>query len=142
MLPIFEVRGGIPFALTLGINPIQAFAICVIGNILVIPILFLFLDFIHVQFLKWNFYNKTFEKFLIKIQKRKDKIEKNYEIYGIIALGLFVAIPLPITGAWTGTLIAWLLNLKRWRSFFAISFGIIIAAIIVSLLTLGIISLF
>jgi len=72
MLPIFEVRGGIPFALTLGINPIQAFAICVIGNILVIPILFLFLDFIHVQFLKWNFYNKTFEKFLIKIQKRKD----------------------------------------------------------------------
>lgn len=142
MLPIFEVRGGIPFALTLGVNPIQAFAICVIANIIVIPILFLFLDFIHILLLKWNFYNRTFEKFLNRIQKRKENVEKNYETYGILALCIFVAIPFPLTGAWTGVLIAWLLKLKRWRSFFAISLGIIISATIVELLTLGIISLF
>jgi uncharacterized membrane protein len=139
MLPISELRGAIPFAISLGVNPLQAFAICVIGNILIVPILFLFLDILHTQFLKWDFYNKHFEKFLLKIQHRKKSVEKNYNLYGILALTLFVAIPLPLTGAWTGTLIAWLLKLNRTKSLIAIFSGIIIAGILVTLISLGII---
>jgi uncharacterized membrane protein len=59
---------------------------------------------------------------------------------GFLALALFVAIPLPMTGAWTGALIAWLLGLKRWKSFIAIAFGVIIAGILVTLISVGLIN--
>lgn len=142
-LPISELRGAIPTGiLVFNMNIWTVFIISIIANILVIPFVFFFLDTIHSLLLKWTFYNRTFVKFLIRIQHRKEKVEKNYETYGIIALAIFVAIPLPATGAWTGTLIAWLLKLKRWRSFFAISLGVIIAAIVVLALTVGLKALF
>ncbi len=139
ILPISELRGGIPFALSKGINPITAFILCVLANIIIVPFIFLFLDYLHKHFLKIKPYKKTFNIFLKKIRKRKKKVEKNYETYGIIALTLFVAIPLPVSGAWTGSLIAWLLDLKRWRSFLAISLGVIIAGTLITLASLGII---
>lgn len=142
LLPISELRGGISYAVANGINLWTAFVFCVIANIIIIPILFLFLDYLHSKLLKYKSYKKGFESFLKRIRKRKEKVEKAYETYGILALALFVAVPLPVTGAWTGTIIAWLLNLKRWRSFFAIALGVLIAGIIVSLIITGILAMF
>lgn len=139
ILPISELRGGIPFAIAKGTDPITAFIFCVLANIVIIPFIFLFLDYLHEYFLKIKIYRKTFDILLRKIRRRKKKVEKDYQIYGIIALTFFVAIPLPVSGAWTGVLMAWLLNLKRGRSFLAISLGVIIAGIIITLVATGII---
>lgn len=145
LAPVSELRGGIPFAITQGANVWAAFVFCVIANIIVAPLLFLFLDYLHGHLIKFNPYRKTFNAFLRRIRKRKEKVERTYESWGILALACYVAIPLPITGVWTGTLIAWLLGLKRNRSLLAICLGVIIAGIIVTLITaitIGIINSF
>ena len=139
MAPVSELRGGIPWAYYVGLNPWLAFLIPVVANILVIPILFFFLDKVHKLFYKIKIYKKLFDAYVHKTRKRaKPKLEK----YGYAALTLFVAIPFPTTGAWTGTIIAWLLGLERKQSLIAIFAGVTIAGIIVSLASLGIIGLF
>ena len=140
LLPVAELRGGIPYAVALGINPIAAFIFCTLANILVTPICFLFLETLNKLLLKMRWYKKFFDFYIKSIRKRKAKVEKLYETYGMIALTIFVAIPLPLTGAWTGSLIAWLLGLKKSRSFLAISLGVIIAGIIVTLIVTGILA--
>ncbi len=140
--PISELRGAIPFLVSQGMNVIGATVICIFFNALIVIPIFLFLDFVHEHLLTWKLYKKVFDKYIEKIRRRKKSVEKNIESYGIIALSIFVAIPLPLTGAWTGALIAWLLNLKRVRSFFAIALGVVVAGIIVGLATAGVISLF
>ena len=87
-------------------------------------------------------YKKLSEKYLRKFQKRVDKFEKKYEAGGFLALILFVAVPLPGTGAWSGCLVSWLLDLDRKKSILAIGSGIIIAGILILLGTLGFIELF
>lgn len=141
LLPVSELRGGIPYAITNGVNVVSAFISCVLANIAIVPLIFFFLDNIHNKLLKYDFYKKNFDSFLKRLRKRKKKVEKAYESYGILALTIFVAIPLPFTGAWTGTIIAWLLNLKRTKSFFAIFLGILIAGTIVTLIATGILAL-
>lgn len=140
LLPIAELRGGIPYSVAQGINPITAFIFCTLANILVIPLCFIFLDTLNKFLLKLKFYRKAFRWYVNGTRKRKEKVERAYETYGIIALTIFVAIPLPLTGAWTGTLIAWLLGLKRIRSFFAVALGVIIAGIIITLIVTGILA--
>ncbi|MCX8194286.1 MAG: small multi-drug export protein [Candidatus Pacearchaeota archaeon] len=140
LLPIVELRGGIPYAISNGISPLVALILCTFANIFVTPICFFFLDNLHKLLLKIKIYKKNFNLYIKSIRKRKEKVEKNYQTYGIFALTIFVAIPLPITGAWTGALVAWLLGFKRTRSFFAISLGVIIAGIIVTLITTGILT--
>lgn len=142
MAPVSELRGGIPFLVSQGMNVFGAAFICILFNILIILPIFLFLDYVHKHLSKWKFYMKVFDFLIAPARKRSKKVEKKIESIGIIALTLFVAIPLPITGAWTGSLVAWILNIKRVRSFFAIALGVIIAGIIVSLVTSGIISFF
>jgi len=142
MLPVSELRGGIPFAILGGINPVLAFLSCVLANILVIFLIIGFLDFLHVHFLKISLYRKIFSFFLARIRKKTDLIEEKLPLYGYFALTIFVAIPLPITGAWTASLIAWILDLDRRKSILAISLGVIIAGIAVTLTTLGINSIF
>ena len=138
LLPVIELRGGIPITISQGVNPILALLFCSIANIIIIPLIFLFLDHAHKYFLNFRTYRNTFNVFLKKIRIKKERVEKNYQTYGMIALTLFVAIPLPITGAWTGTFIAWLLNLNKKKSFLAISLGVIIAGVIVTLIATGI----
>ena len=75
------------------------------------------------------------------IQKRVDRIETRLPVYGYFALTLFVAIPLPVTGAWTGTLIAWILGLERTRSKAAIALGVCIAGLIILIASLGVLNL-
>ena len=85
-------------------------------------------------------YKKYFGYILLKIQKKTEVVKKNFNKFGYLALLLFVAIPLPGTGAWTGCLIAWIMKLDRIKSFFAIAIGIIIAGVIILLISLGIFS--
>lgn len=135
LAPVSELRGGIPLAIIQGANVWAAFILCVIANIIIAPILFLFLDYLHKHLIKYHFYKKTFNAFLRGIRKRKESVERRYETWGILALVLFTATPLPVTGVWTATLIAWLLNLKRSRSILAIALGALIAGIFITLIT-------
>lgn len=140
MLPFVELRAGIPLALASGFSPTQAFLFCVLANIFVILPVFLFLDYLHEKFLRVKIYKRIAEKFLSRIRKKASRVEKRTKAIGFLALACFVAIPLPITGAYTGTIIAWMLGLERKKSFAAIALGVVIAGIIVTLASLGIIS--
>lgn len=146
MLPIIELRGGLPLAINYAIQNnlsvlIVSFLI-ILSNILVIFFVFFFLDNLHKIFLKFSFYKKFFNFYLDKMQKKIDKFEKKYSALGFLALAIFVAVPLPGTGAWTGTLISWILGLDRKKSIFSIAVGVIIAGILVLLMTLGFLFLF
>lgn len=142
MLPISELRGAIPVALdyTLknNISILPIFLLIILLNILVIFIILFFLDYIHKHLLKVRVYERAFGSVLRKFQKKVDNLEKSFGNYGFLALTIFVAIPLPATGAWSGTLIAWLLGLDRKKSILSIALGVIIAGVIVLLASLGI----
>lgn len=146
ILPITELRAGLPlaiiYALENNIPVISVFITIVLLNILLVFFVFYFLDNIHSLLMKIKIYNKIFNAYVKKIQKRTDKFEKKYSSIGFLALVLFVAVPLPGTGAWSGCLLSWLLDLKRKRSVLAISIGIFIAGIIILFGTLGIIGAF
>ena len=130
LLPISELRGGIPLAVYRGINIYYAFIICIIANYFIIPLVFFFLDNFHEKFKENKFYNKLFTKY---IEKKKNSIEKHIGTkWEFFALILLVAIPLPITGAYTGTLLSWIFGIPRKRAHLALTIGIVISGIIVS----------
>lgn len=141
-LPVVELRGGIPMAILSGIDPWSAFLLCVFVNILITPFAFLFLDKIHVWLLSYNWYKKSINKIFEKARKRSEKVKKDLDNWGMFALAIFVAVPLPGTGAWTGALIAWLLKLNRKKSFLAITLGVILAGLIITLAMTGIVAFF
>ena len=146
IMPFTELRIGLPVAIIYAIDHniplIFVFFLIVLLNILLIFFIFYFLDNLHITLLNIKFYRRTFEGFLKRFQKKIDKFEKRYETLGFLALILFVAVPLPGTGAWSGSLIAWLLGLERKKSIISIALGVIIAGILVFLGTLGFIDLF
>ena len=129
LLPVSELRGGIPYAIANKVNPFLAIVLCFLANLLVIPIVFFFLDNLHHYFLRINLYKRTFNRF---IEGRRKRAKKYIEKYGYWGLIFFVAIPFPATGAYTGTLIAWLFGMKRKKASLVIVLGVLIAAIIVS----------
>ena len=133
LMPILELRGGLIAAALLGLNPIESYIISIIGNIIPVPFILWFINSI----LNWMRNSKRFKKIAKwldkKVQKHKGQIEK----YGFWGLVLFVGIPLPGTGAWTGCLIASVLEMDRKKSFFAAMIGIFIASIIMMLISFG-----
>ncbi|MFH1891359.1 MAG: small multi-drug export protein [Candidatus Zixiibacteriota bacterium] len=133
LLPIAELRGGIPYAVANDISLPVAYLVCVASNILVIPALFIFLDTLHHQLYKIGPYKWFFDKMVIRTLR---KAEKNVGKYGYWGVMLFVAIPLPVTGAYTGTLAAWLLELNKRKAFWYLALGVVIAGVIVSVATL------
>ena len=134
LLPIAELRGGIPLAVYRGISIYSAFIICVAANYFVIPLVFFFLDNLHVIFMKNRYYNKIFNK---HIENKRDLLEKHIDTkWEFFALMLLVGIPLPVTGAYTGTLLAWFFEVPRKRAYLALTIGIMIAGLIVSIVVL------
>lgn len=135
LLPVSELRGAIPLAILKFKFPLwKAFILSIIGN--TIPVIFLtfLLKIIEKYVSKIKIFNKVFDSLKKRALKRK-KIYEKYEIFGIY---IFVAIPLPFTGAWTGCLLSYLLMLNPLKSFISIFFGIITAGLIVSLIiTIG-----
>ena len=134
MLPILELRGGLLVASILNLNFIPAYIISIFGNCLPIPFVLLFLD----KIFNWLKNFKTTKKIVVKLENKilskKEKIEK----YGYWGLLLFVGIPLPGTGAWTGAGLAVLLRLDRKKSSLVIFLGVILASIIMSIISYGI----
>ena len=134
MVPIVELRGAIPIAESLGLNIFLYYPIAIIGNMLPVPFIYWFAR----KVLEWGkdkkFIGKFFTWCLTKGEKGGEKLKASAGNSGIFwALLLFVAIPLPGTGAWTGTLAASFLNLDFKTSIAAISLGVILAGIIMSL---------
>ncbi len=134
MMPIIELRGGLIAASLLGINFTKAFIICYIANILPIPFILLLIDKIFELLKKW----KPTKKLVTKIEKKVIKKSDQINTYGYLGLLLFVGIPLPGTGAWTGALLSVLLNLDKKKSFLTIALGVLIAGIIMSIISYGI----
>ena len=133
LLPISELRGGIPYAVAHDVGIVPAFLISVASNILVIPRTYIILETVHEPIYKIKIYQVVFDKYLERTRK---KAEKNVAKYGYWGIMLFVAIPLPVTGAYTGTMAAWLLKLQKRKSFWFLGLGVVLAGIIVSIATL------
>jgi len=130
LLPIAELRGGIPYALANGMPVAAAFALCVLVNMLVAPIGWLFLSTLHRLLLRWRPYAAVFERL---VERARRKVHSAVERWGYWGLAVFVAVPLPITGAWTGTLGAWVLGMEIRKSLAAVAAGVLIAGVIVTL---------
>ncbi len=136
-LPISELRGAIPLGLYFGMPILKAFFWSVLGNIIfVAPALFLF-EPVSSFLRKFKLWSRFFEWVFERTKKNSDAIQK----YEALGLAIFVAIPLPMTGAWSGVIAASLFKIKFRYAFLAIVAGVIVAGIIVSLLcSLGILS--
>lgn len=138
MIPVLELRGGLIAAKLLDVNYVKALLFCIAGNIIPIPFILLFIK----KILKWM---KTFKKpfaFLAKfanwLERRAEKKSNALEKGEFVGLMLFVGIPLPATGAWTGSLVASLFNVKLWKAVIAELCGLFLAAGIMSFITYGI----
>jgi len=136
MLPISELRGAIPFAISCGISPGVAYLISVAGNILPVFPLLLLLKELSSLISRYSWGERVLKRLLKMGEKKKGLVER----YSLPGLVLLVAIPLPITGAWTGVLVSFLLSLKIRYAFLAISIGVCLAGAIVLLVSLGVIS--
>ena len=134
LCPVLECRGGLIAARLMEIPFIKAFLICYLGNMLPIPFIILFIRKIFDFLRRFKFFSKIVEKLEAKTEKNKEKVLK-YEAWGLL---LFVAIPLPGTGGWTGALMAALLDIRMKKSLPIIALGVLIAGFIMSAVTYGI----
>lgn len=131
MVPLIELRGAIPIGTGLGLPWLANLIICIIGNCLPIPTILLFVKAV----LKWmrhcnvKFFNKVSNWLFDKAEKYRGQIEK----YAIFGLYVFVAIPLPGTGAWTGALVAAVFDMPKVKAIISIIFGVITAGLIMTL---------
>ena len=139
MVPVIELRGAIPFGVVAGLSVPMAFTIAVIGNLLPIPVLVVFTR----KVFEWL---RTKSQWLDNIVKRlESKAEKNKEVvlrYQFWGLMILVAIPLPGTGAWTGALVAAMMDMRLKRAMPAIIVGVLVAGVIVTGITYGVGALF
>lgn len=134
MVPVVELRGAIPYGVVSGLSVPEAFIIAVIGNLLPIPLLVVFTRKVFEWLrTKSEWLDKMVRKLEAKADKNKPLVEK-YEFFGLM---LLVAIPLPGTGAWTGALVAAMLDMRLKRAMPAIIVGVLVAGIIVTTLTFG-----
>lgn len=135
MVPIIELRGAIPVGFALGLPLWLNFTLCAIGNFLPVPFILLFIR----KILAWMKTVNRLDKIALWVEKKAEK-HSDKVMKGVASgLFLFVAIPLPGTGAWTGALVASLFNMRMRYALPAIFLGIIGAGIIMSLLTYGLI---
>lgn len=137
MVPLLELRGAIPFSVGFGLPSIPSFIICVIGNMLPVPVIFWFAR----RVLEWGKDKKAIGGFFTWCLEKGDKGGKKLTekagrgVY--VALFLFVGIPLPGTGAWTGTLAASFLDLEWKKSVVAVMAGVVLAGLIMYLVSIG-----
>ena len=134
LLPVLECRGGMILAKLFEINFFKAFSICYIGNMLPLPFIILFIKKIFEFLRKFKGFDKFISKLEAKTEKNRDKVLK-YKQWGLL---LFVAIPLPGTGGWTGALFAALLDIDIKKSFPIIALGVLIAGVIMAIISYGI----
>ena len=141
MVPLIELRGAIPYATAYELPLIPSYIVSIIGNMLPVPFIYLFAR----KILEWGCDKKIIGKFFTFCLKKGEKGGKKLQEKAgkglFVALMLFVGIPLPGTGAWTGTLAASLLDMDFKSSVIAVMLGVIMAGIIMLLLSLGVFNL-
>lgn len=134
MAPVVELRGAIPIATANGLAPLPAIAVAVIGNLLPVPFLILFIEkifaWLRTKSAAWN-------RFVTRQEARARKKAATVQTCAFWGLFAFVAVPLPGTGAWTGSLIAAMLHLPLRRAFPAIALGVVTAGLVVAFVSYG-----
>ncbi|MGM9682968.1 MAG: COG2426 family protein [Eubacteriales bacterium] len=136
MIPVIELRGAIPLGAGLGLPWWQSFLLSVAGNMLPVPFILLFIR----KIIEWmgrsriTFFNKIAGFLNRKAEKNREKIER-YSFWGV---ALFVGIPLPMTGAWTGSLVAAVIEMKFWKALLSAFVGVICAGVVMTLVSYGI----
>ena len=140
MIPIIELRGAIPMGAVLDMPWYIAYILSVLGNMVPVPFILLLIK----KMIQWmsaskvKFFNKIANFLLRKVEKKRAGIEK-YAFWGVC---LFVAVPLPITGAWTGSLVAAMIDMKFWKALLSCLFGVMISGVIMTLISYGIVAIF
>ena len=138
MVPIIELRGAIPLGAALSLPWWQSYLFAVLGNMIPVPFILLFIT----KFIGWMqrsrvaFFNKVGAWLMNKAEKNRGKIEK-YSFFGVC---LFVAVPLPVTGAWTGSLVAAVIGMRFWKAFFSCLLGVMLAGVIMTLASYGVVA--
>ena len=139
MIPIIELRGAIPMGFAFGMPMWLTYLLSVLGNMLPVPFILLFIKAV----LTWmgnskiKFFNKVAAWLNRKVEKNRGRIEK-YSFWGVC---FFVAVPLPVTGAWTGSLVAAMIDMKFWKAFLSCLFGVMIAGVIMTIISYGLLGL-
>ncbi len=137
-MPILELRGSIPWASTVGgMSPIEAYVWSVVGNMLPIPFFLLFLGRVEKALRRYGPFDSFFSWLFARTRRRAELVER----YGAVGLVLFVAIPLPVTGAWTGSVAAYLFDVPFRRAALAILVGVLLAGVVVTLAVQGVLRL-
>jgi uncharacterized membrane protein len=140
LLPVAESRLSIPYGIMNGVDLFTVVSLSIIGNIIPAPLILLTMNRIEKWIMSFNNENmvkKLFIKYIDNLRKRSKKL---IEKYGFLGLIIFIAIPLPATGVWTGSIVAYIFGIDPKRAFFAIFIGLIIAIFIITIMTLGILS--
>ena len=135
MIPILELRGSILAAGFMDVSFLETYIVAVLGNLLPIPFILIFIK----KILDWMKTTNAFSRIANGIEKRALSKREQIDKYGYFGLFLFVAIPLPGTGAWTGALLSVLLGMKGRKAFIPIVLGVMAAGLVMSLLAFGII---
>ena len=140
MIPVIELRLGLPYGIMSGLKlPVAALA-AILGNMLPVPFIIVFIEQVFLWLRK---HLPKMDSFITKLEKRAETKQETVDRYGALGLILLVAIPLPGTGAWTGSLVAALMKMKLRKAIPCIFLGVIIAAILMTLITkLGIFAFF
>ena len=138
MIPIIELRGAIPVAVGMQLNMVWAYIICIVGNMLPVPFIYFFARKVLLWGKDKKYIGKFFTFCLQKGEKGGQKLQAKAGRGLFIALMLFVGIPLPGTGAWTGTLAASFLDMGFKRSVIAVMCGVVIAGVIMGLASMGV----
>ena len=135
MTPVLELRGAIPVGTALGLSPMQAMLVSVLGNLVPVPFIVLFIRRV------FDWMKRRIPRLRGLVSRLERKAESKRELihrWQLLGLFVLVAIPLPGTGAWTGALVAALLNIRLKHAFPAIAAGVVVAGVVVSLLTVGV----
>ncbi|MBD9283042.1 MAG: small multidrug export protein [Clostridiales bacterium] len=134
MVPVVELRGAIPFGVVRGLNLWTAIIASVLGNLVPVPFIILFIRRI---FAWMRAHMPKLDGLVTRMEKKAEKNRAAVEKYAFWGLAILVAIPLPGTGAWTGALVAAMMEMRLKRAFPAIVIGVVIAGVIVSIVTYG-----
>ena len=133
LVPGIELRGSIPLGVGLGIHPLLVFGITVVTNCALVPPYLLFLDLFYDRFLsRWSWFRR------LMVERVRVKGEGLITRYGVVGLALFVAVPLPGTGAYSGATLAWLVGMDRRKATLAVAAGVVIAGVVVTLAATGV----
>lgn len=139
MVPVIELRGGLPYGITLGLDYPLALAAAVLGNMVPVPFIIIYIRHIFTWLRKRS---KWWDEKITRLEKKAHLKGRVVRKYSTIGLGILVAIPLPGTGAWTGALVAAVLDMRLKKAIPAIFLGVCIAAAIMTMVTFGLIHIF